>query len=141
MEATVERTGGCTCGAVRFAVRGRPLRAGLCHCLDCRKTSGSTFSFFAVYSRNAFSHTGELTTFQGRSFCLVCGCRIVNLRDDEAEIMVGSLDEGPTDLAPEYELWVPRREGWLHALPWANQFDTDRTNVGSNWRQSVAVGG
>jgi hypothetical protein len=43
----IERTGGCLCGAVRYKVRGKPLRSG--HCLDCRKASGSHFIPFAVW--------------------------------------------------------------------------------------------
>jgi hypothetical protein len=48
------------------------------------------------------------------------------LRDDEAEVMIGSLNVVPTDLTPQYELWVGRRESWLHPLPEATQFDHDR---------------
>ncbi len=40
--------------------------------------------------------------------------------------MIGSLDEAPTDLTPEYELWIGRRENWVLPLPWASQFDGDR---------------
>ena len=123
----IERGGGCLCGTVRFKVRGEPLRVGLCHCQDCRRTSGSPFSFFSVWPRDTFSHTGDLSTFQGRSFCPTCGSRIVHLRSDEAEVMVGSLDDGPSELIPEYELWIGRREPWLMACAWADQYDHDRT--------------
>jgi hypothetical protein len=41
------------------------------------------------------------------------------------EIMLGSLD-APTQIIPDYELWVGRREDWMHPLPWAEQFDHDR---------------
>lgn len=33
--------GGCLCGDVRLVASGRPYRAGLCHCLDCRKHHGA----------------------------------------------------------------------------------------------------
>src|SRR5688500_5416855 len=107
------RHGGCLCGAVRFTLSGEPLRTGLCHCLDCRRTSGSAFSFFAVWPRSAYEGRGALATYDGRSFCPKCGSRVVHLRDDEAEIMVGALDEAPGDLMPQYEVWIPRRERWL----------------------------
>jgi hypothetical protein len=122
-----ERSGGCLCGAIRYTALGEPLRVGLCHCQDCRRTSGSAFSCFAVWPRQAFSHTGELATFQGRSFCPACGSRVAHLRNDEAEIMVGTLDDGPSDLIPSYELWVGRREPWLLSCAWATQFSGDRT--------------
>jgi hypothetical protein len=122
----ITRQGGCVCGKVRFAVSGNPISIGLCHCGDCRKTSGSHFSAFAIWPIAAYSGTGELKTYAGRSFCPECGSRIVHLRADEAEILIGSLDDPPSDIVPEYEVWTCRRESWMHALPWAEQFDRDR---------------
>ncbi|MER8456256.1 GFA family protein [Mesorhizobium sp. M0027] len=124
--ANTERTGGCLCGAVRFRLKGQPLRVGLCHCQDCRRVSGSAFNFFAVWPRTSFEGTGDLKSFAGRSFCPKCGSRVASLRDDEAEIMLGSLDEAPANVIPQYELWIGRREGWMHVLPWADQFEGDR---------------
>jgi hypothetical protein len=129
------RSGGCLCGAVRYKVSGRPLRVGICHCHDCRRTSGSAYSLFGVWERTAYAGTGQLGTHQGRSFCPTCGSRIVHLSDIEAEIMLGSLDDSPSDLIPSYELWTPRREPWMHVLPWADQFRADRTDEGGGWRQ------
>ena len=40
--------------------------------------------------------------------------------------MAGSLDSAPTGLVPTYEIWIPRREEWLHRLPWADQHEGDR---------------
>ncbi|MBB4437109.1 MULTISPECIES: GFA family protein [Rhizobium] len=119
------RTGSCLCGAVAYRVEGEPLRTGLCHCADCRKSSGSAFTFFAVWPRQAFTHNGEIATFAGRSFCPTCGGRLFCLREDEAEIRLGSLDSPPTDFAPGYEVWIKRREPWLHPLPDAGQFAED----------------
>ncbi|MBB3133927.1 hypothetical protein FHS26_001643 [Rhizobium pisi] len=119
------RTGSCLCGAVAYEVEGEPLRVGLCHCADCRKSSGSAFVFFAVWPRPAFSHSGKIASFAGRSFCPVCGSRLFCLRNDEAEIRLGSLDSPPTDLAPSYEVWIKRREPWLHPLSGVDQFAED----------------
>jgi hypothetical protein len=123
---TIERKGGCLCGVVRFRVQGQPIRAGICHCLDCRKVSGSFYSAFAIWPRTAFEATGEFGTYQGRSFCRECGGRVFSLTNDEAEVMLGSLDQAPGDLAPEYELWIGRREEWMEPLPWTVQFQHDR---------------
>ncbi|MET2825470.1 GFA family protein [Mesorhizobium shangrilense] len=120
------RTGGCLCGAARFRLNGLPLRIGVCHCQDCRRTSGSAFNFFGVWLRSAYEGTGQLGTFAGRSFCVTCGSRVASLRADEAEIMLGCLDEAPSDLIPAYELWIGRREPWLLNLQWAEQFEHDR---------------
>ena len=129
------RQGGCKCGTIRFKVSGEPLRVGLCHCADCRKFSGSAFTFFAVWPRDAFESSGEASVFEGRSFCTDCGSRVFSLRNDEAEVMAGALDAAPGDLVPAYEIWAPRREEWLLDLPWADQYSQDRTSEGGNWRK------
>ena len=120
------RSGSCLCGAVRYDIRGTPARIGLCHCTDCRKESGSAFATFAIWPRHAFSSSSTVSTYEGRSFCPTCGSRVFTLSDEEAEIRLGSLDMAPSDLEPTYELWVKRRENWLHPLPDTEQFEEDR---------------
>ncbi|OCX22905.1 aldehyde-activating protein [Mesorhizobium hungaricum] len=122
----MRRSGGCLCGAVRYTLTGQPLRAGICHCLDCRKASGSHFTPFGVWPASAFECSGAMKVFAERSFCPLCGARIAWFRDNEAEIMLGSLDGAPTGIVPEYELWTGRREEWMLPLPWTEQFDHDR---------------
>lgn len=127
--ATPIRSGSCLCRAVTFRVSGDPLRVGICHCTDCRKSSGAPFAAFAVWPTEAFEQTGHTRTYANRSFCPTCGGRVAWLSDGEAEVTIGSLDEVPTDLAPQYELWVFRREHWLAPLPEAAQFDRDRVEA------------
>ncbi|MER8390220.1 GFA family protein [Mesorhizobium sp. M1380] len=119
------RTGGCLCGAASIRLKGQPTRVGICHCHDCRRTSGSAFVCFAVWPRSSYEDTGNLHTFAGRSFCPTCGSRLVSLREDEAEVMIGSLDQAPSNLIPDYELWIGRREPWLLNLELAVQFEHD----------------
>lgn len=126
LEMTTQRRGGCVCGKVRYSVTGDPLRAGLCHCTDCRRTSGSAFAFFAIWPLAAWSSEGPTSSYKGRHFCPACGSRVFALNETEAEIMAGTLDEAPSDLVPQYELWTPRRELWLHALSGAHQFVGNR---------------
>ena len=40
-------TGGCQCGAVRFAVSAPPTKISVCHCRMCQKASGAPFASFA----------------------------------------------------------------------------------------------
>lgn len=51
--------------------------------------------------------------------------------------MVGSLDDAPSGLVPSYELWTPRRETWLHGLPWADQYAGDRTDAAGTLREAL----
>lgn len=136
MSDIIRRTGSCLCGGVHFVVTGQPSRVGLCHCKDCRKAGGSVYSAFAMWPRDAFEVSGEVASYGTRSFCPTCGSRVAWVDDKEAEVMLGSLDVAPTDLAPEYELWIIRREPWLHALPGAEQFERDRP-TGENADQAT----
>jgi hypothetical protein len=120
------REGRCRCGAVRFSVSGEPKRVGICHCTDCRQASGSAFTAYGIWPRERFEASGETRTWKGRSFCPVCGSRLFDVSEDEAEIGLGCLSEAPTDLRPTYELWIKRREHWLPAIPDAEQFDENR---------------
>ncbi|SFA78155.1 Uncharacterized conserved protein [Rhizobium sp. NFR07] len=121
------RSGSCLCGQVRYSVKADPVRIGLCHCMDCRKESGSVFATFGIWPRHAFEMSGEVRYYEGRGFCTSCGGRVFNqLEDPEVEIRVGSLDMAPTDVEPTYELWVKRRENWLVPLEGAQQFEEDR---------------
>ena len=123
------RTGGCLCGAVRYRVDGEPTHVGRCHCADCRKESGSAFSVYAQWPRDRFELDGEVTTYDGRSFCPRCGSRVGNLgppEEGDVEIRIGSLDDAPFELKPEAEIWIKRREPWLHAVDGASQHEENR---------------
>jgi hypothetical protein len=119
------RRGGCLCGAVRYEVRGEPMMVGLCHCGDCRKATGGIGLYYADWPKAAFDLTGELATFNGRSFCPTCGGRVVHLSEDGAEVNLGSLDDPPAGLVPIREGWIIRREEWLVPVLGAGQFDRD----------------
>ena len=69
---------------------------------------------------------GTIAQYSGRGFCPTCGSRIVSVGEGEAEVMLGSLDNGPGDLTPQYELWIPRREHWLAPVEGSKQFEGDR---------------
>ncbi|MGF1627465.1 MAG: GFA family protein [Alphaproteobacteria bacterium] len=119
------RHGGCSCGRVRFTVRGEPLTVGLCHCLECRKATGAPYVAYADWPRGAFTVAGHAREYQGRSFCTLCGSRLFHLTGDQAEVMLGALDEAPGDLWPLREGWTGRREHWLAPVEGAGQFDED----------------
>jgi hypothetical protein len=126
------RRGGCNCGAVRVEIRGAPVRAGLCHCLTCRKATGSPFMSFADWPRSQVTVTGETShwraTTDRRHFCPACGSQLFATEDgnDEIEIRLGILDDAPGDIIPEYELWTDRREPWLTPVAGAAQYGRDR---------------
>lgn len=119
--------GRCLCGAVRVSVTGDPIRVGICHCADCRKESGSAFTFYGIWPAAAFVCEGETDGYRGRRFCRACGSRLFSLDAEEAEIKLGILPAPPTPFVPGYELWIKRREPWLRPVAGAEQFEEDRT--------------
>jgi hypothetical protein len=119
------RYGGCSCGAVRFEVRGSPLKVGICHCFECRKATGTAFLAYADWPIAAFTHTGDTREFAGRSFCGICGSRLFHLLGSAVEISIGALDDGPSDLVPMQEGWIKRRERWLRPIAGAEQAEED----------------
>lgn len=124
--------GGCNCGRVRYELRGEPTRTGICHCEACRKESGSAFSFFGIWPRAAVTLSGELGGWRSRAgldrFCPHCGSSLFCFDEEaeEIEVKLGTLDGGPSEITPHYELWTIRREHWLAPLATADQHERDR---------------
>jgi len=117
---------------VRIEIRGEPLRVGVCHCLACRKETGSSFKTFGVWRQPNVTIRGEtkslITTTEHRQFCPVCGSHICATHDfdDEIDVGLGVLDNAPSDLTPSYELWIPRRERWLKPVEGTVQYVKNR---------------
>jgi hypothetical protein len=40
---SVQREGGCACGALRYRLASEPMFIQCCHCLNCQRQSGSAF--------------------------------------------------------------------------------------------------
>ena len=54
-------TGGCGCGAVRFAALERPLWVAHCHCRDCRRATAAALSTYAGFQRSRVRWTAAWT--------------------------------------------------------------------------------
>ena len=122
-------TGGCLCGKVRVLATGKPYRVGLCHCLDCRKHTGSLFHASAIFPADAVTTEGETRDYRGRHFCPDCGSSVFGRSGDEIEVSLGALD-APDQMAPTYELWTVRRESWLPPFPLEHSYERDREGTG-----------
>ncbi|MCH7707979.1 MAG: GFA family protein [Myxococcales bacterium] len=120
MTSTLETTGGCLCGALRYAAHGRPVDVGYCHCRVCQRSSGAPVLAWASFPNDAFAYTkGSPATYRsspraGREFCAACGTQIA-FREDGAtrvDLNVGSLDQ-PDSFAPQYHIWTESRIPWF----------------------------
>jgi hypothetical protein len=117
--------GGCQCGKVRILASGKPIRVGVCHCLDCRKHLGALFYAAAIFPAEAVEITGETRDFKGRHFCPACGSSVYARTGGEIEVHLGTLD-APDQFIPSYESWISRREAWLPAFPNTKRYVRDR---------------
>ncbi len=94
-------TGGCQCGAVRYALFAPPTRAGVCHCRMCQKAVGGPFTTWANVPMADFAWTrGTPGRFRSssaaeRGFCQDCGTPLFFAyirRPGSISMSVGSLD-------------------------------------------------
>lgn len=118
-------TGSCSCGAVHIVATGAPNRVGICHCLECRKNTGSLFHAAALFPSDAVTTTGDTKEYEGRSFCPICSSTVFGDHVDEMSVNLGCLD-AMDQLEPIYELWTVRRESRLPEFPLRHRFAGDR---------------
>ncbi|KAI0442759.1 Mss4-like protein [Xylaria telfairii] len=128
--------GGCFCGKVRYTVEGQPLGKALCHCYDCRKITGSTYSTNIIVGGPSFklvSGTPKSIGKKGDSgneivshFCGDCGSTLwrdgVSFGDSKV-IKVGTLDDVDAldNALPAIELFAEHRVSWVSQIPGALQ--------------------
>lgn len=113
-------TGGCQCGAIRFALTAAPTRVSICHCRMCQKASGAPFAALADIPNESFSWTrGTPAAFKSssiaeRDFCAQCGTPLSYRRIDGAkiEIMTGAFDR-PDRVVPTSQFGSESRLGWV----------------------------
>jgi hypothetical protein len=116
-------SGGCQCGAVRYALYAEPTNPHICHCRMCQKAFGSFFAPLAGVELRDFAWTrGEPAVFHSsalaeRGFCPQCGTPLTFRYGDTERMSValGSLDE-PHRVRPQKQFGVEGRMPWFDTL-------------------------
>jgi hypothetical protein len=116
-------TGGCQCGAVRYALHAMPARTSLCHCRMCQKAVGGPFAALSKVKTAGFAWTrGQPASFQSssaaeRHFCQACGTPLTfhYLDGDAIEVTTGSLDN-PSVLPITKNFGTEARLPWIGLL-------------------------
>ncbi len=119
------RTASCRCGQLKAAVTGDPVRVSACHCLDCKRRSGSAFAVQARWpadrvaiegqskSWSKLADSGNRITFH---FCPDCGSDVHYEIDgkfaDLIAIPLGAFDD-PYFVAPSFSVWEERKQDWV----------------------------
>ena len=120
-----DRTASCRCGQLRATAQGNPVRVSVCHCLNCKKRSGSAFAVQARWPKAQVAIDGASKTFikvadSGNRatfhFCPECGSdvyyEIDGKFDDLIAIPVGAFDD-PYFAHPDYSVWEGRKHDWI----------------------------
>ena len=127
-------TGGCLCGAVRYAVDGDIVRMARCHCDDCRHGSGSAFAVNVFVPADAFKLTGNVAQYQNqtnagntmtRFFCPTCGSPVYGFSSANSgvrAIRAGSIDD-PGFVKPTVEVFTKRALACTVVDPGTKKFD------------------
>jgi hypothetical protein len=124
----VIRTARCSCGSLEAVCEGAPARVSVCHCLDCKRRTGSAFSYNATFRAAAVKVSGACKAFSrvsdtGRwarfNFCPACGSTVfyeIEVRPGMISIPAGAFAD-PNFPEPTTEVFEARRNPWcaLHA--------------------------
>jgi hypothetical protein len=113
-------SGGCQCGAVRYAFSVRPDNPCLCHCRMCQKQVGNFFGAYAGAHLDNFRVTrGTIAKFKSsddahRGFCRDCGTPLTYeaLSRPRVSVTIGSLDRH-SEMKPIYSYGAECMESWL----------------------------
>ena len=126
------RTAACRCGQLCATVAGDPVRVSVCHCLNCKKRSGSAFAVQARWPKVQATIEGQSKTFvkvadSGNRatfhFCPDCGSDVYYEIDgkfddkfnDLIAIPVGAFDD-PWFARPAYSVWESRKHDWVEIV-------------------------
>jgi len=119
------RTASCRCGQLKATVTGEPVRLSVCHCLNCKKRSGSAFAVQARWPAEQVSIDGRSNTHVMRGdsgnpatfhFCPECGSYVYYDISGKFEgliaIPLGTFDD-PYFGPPAYSVYEGRKHDWL----------------------------
>ena len=126
-------TGGCLCGAVRYAAGGTPFHPTLCHCTDCRRATGAPIvGWFSVRPSDLVFTAGEPRFYASspgrrRGFCATCGTPILYRHEelDEVDVTTCSLDD-PAALPPADHTFTRSRLPWVELADGLPRFERTR---------------
>ncbi|TFK66363.1 hypothetical protein BDN72DRAFT_148620 [Pluteus cervinus] len=126
--------GACLCGESTIELNSKHNSQVICHCLDCKRTSGSAFSTNVLVPRKDVKIMGPTKTYGvtvangnlvSRIFCGNCGSAIshdsVGFGDAQA-IQTGNFKDF-ANVPFDTELFVKDRWSGIAAIPDAQQFE------------------
>ena len=114
-------TGGCQCGAVRYALFETP-ESTVCHCRMCQKAVGGPFAALSKLKVANLTWTrGQPASFQSssaaeRHFCAACGTPLTfEWGKAPPELSIGAFDD-PGRIRPVIQMDMAARMPWFAEL-------------------------
>lgn len=115
-------TGGCQCGAVRFAVSSGLGRGGICHCRMCQKAFAAPFGALISVENAGLEWTrGAPAHFKSsnqatRGFCVNCGTPLTyEAKPGFTEVAICAFDD-PDLVPPTVQFSLHTHVAWLTGI-------------------------
>lgn len=117
-------TGGCACGAVRYAISDSGFLPYACHCKGCQSRQGSAFALNMWVMAEGITVEGEMIcgTVAGNDgatvthyACPHCLTRLYTLNDHRpqlANLRAGTRDDSD-GLVPAFHIWISSKQPWI----------------------------
>jgi len=125
-ERPVAMEGGCSCGAVRYRMKAKPIIVHCCHCTWCQRETGSAFAV------NAFVEGSEVEVLKGAPVqktlpslsgkgqtlwrCPECGVTVWSNYAGAGPkfnfVRVGTLDD-PSHTPPDIHIYTSTKQPWV----------------------------
>ncbi len=127
MAKTLDLSGGCYCGAIRYRVQGEPIFKAQCHCRECQYITGGGPNIFVIMPQAGYSWTqgtprrfarADLETPVTRTFCETCGTHLSTELPDGKRVVVkvGTLDDPTAWGAPKAAIFMADSQPY-HVVP------------------------
>jgi hypothetical protein len=105
--------GSCTCGGIRFEIRGPVVGINQCHCDKCRKETGTGSSTFIPVHAEQFTWISGADLVGAYARCRVCGSLAPDHNPKRAlyNIPAGLLDDD-TGVQVAHHIFVGDKASW-----------------------------
>ena len=118
--------GSCLCGKITYSCATEPVATAACHCTDCQKQTGTSFSIIVAVPADALRIEGDsLSSFTTvgtdtgqevhRQFCRECGSPIASVAEAMPQVVfikAGTLDD-TSWLDPQMQVWCESAQPWI----------------------------
>jgi hypothetical protein len=117
----------CRCGQLSLTATGEPVRVSACHCLDCKKRSGSAFAAQVRYPEeqvaisglsSEYVHVGDSGNPATFHFCPSCGGGLFYRNaaiPGTVAIALGNF-ENPWFVSPSFSVFENRKLDWVEIV-------------------------